>query len=251
MKGMVTLLLLGSMCCASAAVDIAAELPDGKKYIKVEESARLSDAVINLLSGSPQPYFWGGRVCSHQRGVLEQSRLQHVLDNLQYTAEKLRRSGSEEHAQRVLDMAEKLSEQGWQGCRFAWLEPGKMRIDIQLNPTIKEDLKLYLPKRPDSIRIWGAIDKDAQLKFSNGMAVTDYLASVEFISGLSERDYVLLIQPNGVVTEVSIAYWNMEPEFPAPGSVIWVAIDDSKLDRGMYSLNREIAALISGLPVDE
>ena len=91
--------------------------------------------------------------------------------------------------------------------------------------------------------IWvvGDLDQTAQLKFSTTHTTKDYLSQIDNL-WLRGRDTVTLIQPNGEIQSVNIAYWNENHTRLLPGTTIYVPF--LNLSSEFEQLNTEIPRLL-------
>ncbi|USH03276.1 capsule biosynthesis GfcC family protein [Grimontia kaedaensis] len=111
----------------------------------------------------------------------------------------------------------------------------------KVNPLVRGDLMLLLPRRPNNVWIIGAVTKTTDADFSPVYIAHDYLGTADTLNtfGISE---VFVVQPNGELETHPVAYWNEVPKNVAPGAVIFVPFQG--LPSEFSSLNRDIPRLL-------
>lgn len=121
------------------------------------------------------------------------------------------------------------------------LDEDKILTAAAQNPLLENSLLLNLPRRPSYIWLVGDLDQAAQLKFSTTYTTKDYLSQIDNL-WLRGRDTVTLIQPNGEIQSVNIAYWNENHTRLIPGTTIYVPF--LNLSSEFEQLNTEIPRLL-------
>ena len=118
------------------------------------------------------------------------------------------------------------------------------RLNPKRNPQFNEgDYYIRLKPRTPSITLSGMVKKPLSLAFDTELTVADYVDNAE-LSEDAHRDYVYVLEPNGKVTKVGIAYWNRQFYQPMPGSEIFVPLQDSLFFDRIDDLNNRIAHLM-------
>ncbi|PSW60639.1 polysaccharide synthesis [Photobacterium kishitanii] len=118
----------------------------------------------------------------------------------------------------------------------------KVRLNQTDNPLLTGNYQLQLANRPTSVTVIGAIEKPQQLDWQPRMAANDYLAQVTPID-IATNSYVTVIQPDGVIQQHSIAYWNNNHADIAPGAIIYLGYQS--LFHDYSGLNHDISSMLT------
>lgn len=108
---------------------------------------------------------------------------------------------------------------------------------------IADDI-FYVPRRPDDIKIVGAI-KAHSVPFVAGKTVADYARAFTLLPDANKSE-VWIIFPDTHIEKVGVAYWNQQHTYIAPGSYIYVPLaeGDEKLAEFQQSLRSLLATQI-------
>ena len=119
------------------------------------------------------------------------------------------------------------------------------RIRPDKNPAFAEGrYYISLSQRPDYVYFNGAISKPVRLDFLENACVDDYLQQLSPL-GIASKDLVYIVQPNGLIKSVGIAYWNKQCAMVMPGSQIYVPLQESFISSDAAKLNKSIIKLMS------
>lgn len=124
------------------------------------------------------------------------------------------------------------------------------RLREESNPVVDNgNYLLQLNKRPDSVYLFGAVNRDLTLPHLSMAPVNDYLDN-ESISktDLTASDHVFIVQPNGVVAKVGVSYWNQSTKDNdtqvMPGSAIFVPFKSSSFSSKYDQINHMLIELV-------
>ena len=103
---------------------------------------------------------------------------------------------------------------------------------------------LYLPKRPTSIRLVGAMKESVTMNLIEHGTLNDYLDALPsgFIGESADKSVAYVVQPDGVVQTIQYAYWNEQPVYLAPGAIVFMAF--YSLPSEYSTLNQDIVDLL-------
>ncbi|MEC7940018.1 MAG: capsule biosynthesis GfcC family protein, partial [Pseudomonadota bacterium] len=103
---------------------------------------------------------------------------------------------------------------------------------------------LYLPKRPTSIQLVGAMKESVTMNLIEHGTLNDYLDALPggFIGESADKSVAYVVQPDGVVQTIQYAYWNEQPVYLAPGAIVFMAFDS--LPSEYSTLNQDIVDLL-------
>src|SRR5690606_34926541 len=100
------------------------------------------------------------------------------------------------------------------------------------------------PRRPDAVRVLGAVAEHCQLSFVASLQLKDYLRQCP-AHPAADRNYVYVIQPDGSAERVGIAHWNEHPVSLAVGAMIFVPVDPAALSPDARDLNKDMTELLA------
>ncbi|PMG33860.1 hypothetical protein BCU97_20020 [Vibrio splendidus] len=103
---------------------------------------------------------------------------------------------------------------------------------------------LYLPQRPTSIQLMGAIKESVTMNLIEHGTLNDYLDALPsgFIGDSADKSVAYVVQPDGVVQTIQYAYWNEQPVYLAPGAIVFMAF--YSLPSEYSTLNQDIVDLL-------
>ncbi|MEZ9436781.1 capsule biosynthesis GfcC family protein [Vibrio atlanticus] len=103
---------------------------------------------------------------------------------------------------------------------------------------------LYLPQRPTSIQLMGAMKESVTMNLIEHGTLNDYLDALPngFIGESADKSVAYVVQPDGVVQTIQYAYWNEQPAYLAPGSIVFMAF--YSLPSEFSTLNQDIVDLL-------
>ncbi|WP_261894582.1 capsule biosynthesis GfcC family protein [Vibrio cyclitrophicus] len=103
---------------------------------------------------------------------------------------------------------------------------------------------LYLPQRPTSIQLMGAMKESVTVNLIEHGTLNDYLDALPngFIGESADKSVAYVVQPDGVVQTIQYAYWNEQPVYLAPGATVFMAF--YSLPSEYSTLNQNIVDLL-------
>ncbi len=103
---------------------------------------------------------------------------------------------------------------------------------------------LYLPQRPTSIQLMGAMKESVRLNLIEHGTLNDYLDALPngFVGESADKSVAYVVQPDGVVQTIQYAYWNEQPVYLAPGAIVFMAF--YSLPSEYSTLNQDIVDLL-------
>jgi len=133
------------------------------------------------------------------------------------------------------------------------LQPRRLEVDAGGNRVLADGDRFQYPRRPDTVRVVGAVPLLCTLPHVPLRNARDYLRECAVDSGAADRDFLLVVQPDGEVQRLGIAAWNRSAaQALAPGAVLYVPLDEAASQSLAPGLNDELAAFLATqpLPVD-
>ena len=117
------------------------------------------------------------------------------------------------------------------------------RISPKNNPLIEDGLyQILLSKRPTNIQVFGALDSELDLPYINNTCVEDIISKIA-LSDYADKSYVYVISLQGQIEKSPIAYWNNKCTILAPGSLIYIPLQESLFSKAHGTINNQILAL--------
>ncbi|MEZ8474704.1 capsule biosynthesis GfcC family protein [Vibrio cyclitrophicus] len=103
---------------------------------------------------------------------------------------------------------------------------------------------LYLPQRPTSIQLMGAMKESVTMNLIEHGTLNDYLDALPngFIGESADKSVAYVVQSDGVVQTIQYAYWNEQPVYLAPGAIVFMAF--YSLPSEYSTLNQDIVDLL-------
>lgn len=103
---------------------------------------------------------------------------------------------------------------------------------------------LYLPQRPASIQLMGAMKDSVTMNLIEHGTLNDYLDALPngFVGVSADKSVAYVVQPDGVVQTIQYAYWNKQPVYLAPGAIVFMAF--YSLPSEYSTLNQDIVDLL-------
>ncbi|WP_248370611.1 capsule biosynthesis GfcC family protein [Vibrio cyclitrophicus] len=103
---------------------------------------------------------------------------------------------------------------------------------------------LYLPQRPTSIQLMGAMKESVTMNLIEHGTLNDYLDALPngFVGESADKSVAYVVQPDGVVQTIQYAYWNEQPVYLAPGAIVFMAF--YSLPSEYSTLNQDIVDLL-------
>lgn len=197
------------------------DLPQAKIQLQTTQPVRLSTVLIEANSRTSfRPYHEGSKLFNLDRQA-EIERIKH--ESIQSLNALVAQSGNERLATSLLNM---VKTQHYAFRELISLDLDLIRLDSTQNPLLTGHYQLAMIPRPKTIRIMGAIDEPQVANFSADLTVMDYLQLVTLRHG-ANKSYAWVITPQGNSIKVGASYWNNEYTSVAPGSIIFVGLEDA------------------------
>lgn len=125
--------------------------------------------------------------------------------------------------------------------QFIPLDYDAIRLNKKLNPLLSGEYHLYLAIRPNDVLVIGATQKPTTLRWQPRLSAKQYLDNTALIDS-HQKDYAVVIQPDGTVEQHPITYWNRDHRDVAPGATIFIGYGDLPSDYKL--LNQEMINLL-------
>jgi len=132
-------------------------------------------------------------------------------------------------------------------------DPASLKADPEQDILLEAGDKIFIPKRPLTVRVAGEVFSPAALQFRKGKDPMDYINQAGGSTYYADRDRTFVVYPDGSAQPLNVSMWNHSPTFIPPGSTIIVPRDPKPFDflEGAERVSQILANLaISGLYIE-
>jgi hypothetical protein len=135
---------------------------------------------------------------------------------------------------------------------LAALDPARLEVTPADDWPVQDGDRLHYPRRPQDIRVVGAVGKPCRLPQVAFRDARRYLDDCP-VSAAADPDTIFVVQPDGAVFPQNIALWNRDAPRPlAPGAWIYVAFDRKAIAGAAdEDFNREVAEFLATQVLDD
>lgn len=161
----------------------------------------------------------------------------------------LEASGDREVAAVARDLADWIDRLPVTGRVRTELSPRRLESMPAANLPLIDGDRVHYPQRPTHVRVVGAVVEPCT---TSHVALQDALAyTADCPLRAASRDWLFVIQPDGVVQRLGIALWNRsEPQALAPGAVVYIPLPDRATRRLDGDFNAELAEFLATQPLE-
>jgi protein involved in polysaccharide export with SLBB domain len=132
-------------------------------------------------------------------------------------------------------------------------DPAILTFDPAQDILLETGDRIYIPKRPMTVRVAGEVLSPAALQFRQGKTPNDYIREAGGTTYFADSDRAFVILPDGSAKPLRISAWNHAPAFITPGSTIIVPRDPKPFNfmDGAERISQILANLaVTGLYID-
>lgn len=132
-------------------------------------------------------------------------------------------------------------------------DPASLSANPALDVLLETGDKIFIPKRPMTVRVAGEVFSPAALQFREGKNPIDYINEAGGTTYYADKDRAFVVYPDGAAQPLSVSAWNHKTTFIPPGSTIFVPRDPKPFDflESATRVSQVIANLaISGLYIE-
>lgn len=108
-------------------------------------------------------------------------------------------------------------------------DPGMLNTHPELDILLESGDRIFVPKRPLTVRVAGEVLSPAALQFRSGKNPRDYINEAGGFSYTADQDRAFVIYPDGSAQPLSVSAWNYKAAMIPPGSTIIVPRDPKPL----------------------
>jgi len=133
------------------------------------------------------------------------------------------------------------------------LEGNVRRLEVSLgdsNSLLANGDRLFLPERPDTVTVTGAVQAPCSLPHVPDRDAVAYASACLVDTRAADPDALIVIQPDGHIAELGVAMWNRSPaQALAPGAIVLVPFRLRHIARLTPELNSELASFLATQPL--
>ena len=104
-------------------------------------------------------------------------------------------------------------------------DPGMLRSDPEQNILLEGGDKIYIPRRPLTVRVGGEVLSPAALQFRKGKNADTYIEEAGGTTYFADADRAFVVYPDGSAKPLSVSAWKQGITMVPPGSTIIVPRD--------------------------
>lgn len=108
-------------------------------------------------------------------------------------------------------------------------DPAMLNSKPQLDILLEAGDKIFVPKRPLTVRVAGEVLSPASLQFRTEKSPRDYINEAGGTSYNADDDRAFVVYPDGAAQPLAVSSWRHNPAFIPPGSTIIVPRDPKPL----------------------
>ncbi|MDK2632940.1 hypothetical protein G5574_14695 [Pantoea stewartii] len=239
----ITLLLAGVSLLTSlgarAAGQVTVHAPQDTASVQLNQVENLAQLVTQpaLMAQTD----WRRAVIAEQ-GATAQARQQY--QQALAALRTWRADSSGEQAAAIDAVIRQFSNMKVTGRQFVTLDPDRIRLHSADNRRLDGRYDLYLTQPSHHVLLLGAIAGAGREAWQPGKSVREYLHDHPRLAG-AERNFAVVIAPDGTTQNVPIAYWNHRHVEPEPGSIIFVGFSSWSLPGAFDDLNSRLVSVLT------
>ncbi len=108
-------------------------------------------------------------------------------------------------------------------------DPAMLQSQPQLDILLESGDRIYIPKRPLTVRVAGEVLSPAALQFRTEKKPREYINEAGGMSYNADEDRAFVVYPDGSAQPLAVSAWNHNAVFVPPGSTIVVPRDPKPL----------------------
>lgn len=210
---------------------------------------KLSD-LLARAGGLNQSAYPEGAIFSRESARrAEQAKFKAMALDLQRRLALQRESEKEtpEYDQIVMveDLIIRLNEAEALGRITVEAHPGILANEPELDVLLERGDRIYIPKRPMSVRVSGEVLSPATLQFRSGKKPSHYIQEAGGLTYHADSDRSFVIYPDGSAQPISLSHWSYNPMMIIPGSTIVIPRDPKPFD--FIESAKDVTQILSNL----
>lgn len=145
------------------------------------------------------------------------------------------------------DLAAELREVQAVGRITVESDPAVLSVQPELDMLLESGDRLYIPKRPLTVKVNGEVLSPASLQFRSEKDPGDYIDQAGGFTFHADKDRTFVLYPDGSAQPLQVSAWNHKASFIPPGSTIVVPRDPKPFD--FITTAKDISQILSNLAI--
>lgn len=212
---------------------------------------RVSDLIKRAGGLTQQAYPEGSIFSRESERKAEEIRFRNAAQQMEQrlaaAIERDKNPPSSEQIQMVRDLSVQLQNIQAVGRITVETDPAMLNTTPELDMYLEKGDKIYIPKRPLTVRVSGEVLSPASLQFRKGKDPIDYIHEAGGFSYYADKDRTFVIHPDGSAQPLRVNTWNHTPVFIPPGATIIVPRDPKPFD--FMESAKDVGQILSNLAV--
>ncbi len=109
-------------------------------------------------------------------------------------------------------------------------DPEMLKIHPDQDILLEKGDKIFIPKRPSTVRVAGEVLSPVALRFTSGQGPQDYIDQAGGMTHDADADRAFIIYPDGSASPIGESLWSYRTVMITPGSTIIVPRDPKPFD---------------------
>jgi len=147
----------------------------------------------------------------------------------------------------VRSLSDKLSKAQAVGRITVETDPDILSIKPELDMLLEKGDRIYVPKRPLTVRVSGEVLSPSSLQFISEKDPLDYIHEAGGFTFHADKDRTFVLYPDGSAQPLQVSSWNHRPVFIPPGSTIIIPRDPEPFS--FIQSAKEVGQILSNLAV--
>lgn len=126
-------------------------------------------------------------------------------------------------------------------------DPAVLAANPALDMLLESGDRLYIPKRPLTVRVNGEVLSPASLQFRDKKKPLDYIHEAGGFTFHADKERTFVLYPDGSAQPLQVSAWNYKPVFIPPGSTIIVPRDPKPFD--FIESAKDLSQIFSNLAI--
>lgn len=124
-------------------------------------------------------------------------------------------------------------------------DPTVLAANRELDILLEAKDRIYIPKRPLTVRVMGEVLSPASLQFRSEKSARDYIAEAGGFSYHADKDRTFVLYPDGSAQPLQVGAWNHKNTFIPPGSAVIIPRDPKPFD--FLQTTRDVTQILANL----
>lgn len=213
---------------------------------------RLSTLLARAGGLNPEAYPEGTIFSRAQERRSEEQRFRAAARDMERAiAVAIEKDGENKPDERQLamarDLARELRDVEAVGRITVEASPDALIANPELDVLLEPGDRIFIPKRPSTVRVRGEVLSPANLQFRSGKSPRDYLMEAGGTTHFADKDRTFVIYPDGSAQPLQVSAWNYKPAMIPPGSTIVVPRDPKPFD--FMETAKDVSQILSNLAI--